>query len=247
MDKSKLVLEKAYDSCKAKEPELTVIMIHGIASDSSSYDHAVEYFKGVKALDSVRFICFDLLGSGKSLKNDELEYDYKEQITALRNSILKLNLKTPVVLIGHSLGTFIVTRYANTYKDEVLKLILVSPPIYTEEDYKNPVFEAGMKVFRDAISLKNREILNEKPFINSMNKIVMNKSNYPNLVKLRTPAVLIYGIHDQIIASYNIPRLKKDNPGVFSIIKTEGRHGVSRDKYTKIAKILEEVLNDKTL
>ena len=63
MDKSKLVLEKAYDSCKAKEPELTVIMIHGIASDSTTWNHALDYLEGTMSLKEVRFVTFDLLGN----------------------------------------------------------------------------------------------------------------------------------------------------------------------------------------
>ena len=100
-----------------------------------------------------------------------------------------------------------------------------------------------MKIFTDAVSIKNRKILEEKSFKNSISKIVMNRKNYQNLVDLKTPAVLIYGGLDQFIASYNIPKLLKENPKYLTAIKTDGRHGVSRDKYTKMVGILEEILN----
>lgn len=247
IDLNELILKKTNDVCSSKTPELAVVMIHGIASDSSTYDHALKYFGERKTLNKVRFITFDLLGSGKSLKSDELNYDYKEQITALHNSIKKINLNVPLVLVGHSLGTFIVTKYADTYKNDIKKLILVSPPIYTENDFDNPAFNLGIKAFKDAVSLKNRKILDEKSFNASMEKIVLNRKNYKTLTGLKVATTLIYGELDQLIASYNIPRLLRECTGNISAIKTEGRHGVSRDKYTEIVKVLEEMLNDTTL
>lgn len=239
----KLALKKTHDFCAEKQPELTVVLIHGIASDSTVYHKALQYLEGTTSLKNVRFVTFDLLGSGNSLKDDKLNYDYKDQLEALHNSIEKLKLTTPLVLVGHSLGTFIVTKYADTYKKSVKKLILVSPPIYTPEDMENPAFALGMEAFKKAISAKNRQIVNEKSFTSSMNKIVLNKKNYQTLTNLKTHATLIYGDADQIIASYNIPKLLKANPKYLTAIKTIGTHGVSRDKYNKIREVLEEVLN----
>ena len=238
-----LVLKKTHDFSAVKDPKLAVIFIHGIASDSSTFKNALRYLEGTRSLKEVRFVTFDLLGSGKSPKSAKLNYDYKDQLEALHNAISKLKLRVPLILVGHSLGTFIVTRYADTYKKSVKKLILVSPPVYTIEDLENPAFEAGIKVFKDAVSLKNRKILKEKAFINSMEKIVLDKRNYKVLSEIKTPTVLIYGKLYQFIRSYNIPKILKTNPKYLSAIKTEGRHGVSHDKYSKLVGILEEELN----
>ena len=239
----KLVLKKTHDYSKVKKPKLTVVFIHGIASDSTTFKNALKFLEGTRSLQDVRFVTFDLLGSGESLKNDKLNYDYKEQIEALHNAINKLKLKTPLVLVGHSLGTFIVTRYTDTYRKSVKELILLSPPIYTVEDLENPAFEAGIKVFKEAVSLKDRKILKEKAFNSSMENIVLDRRNYKVLAGIKTPTVLIYGKMDQFISSYNIPKILKENPKYLSAIKTEGRHGVSHDKYSKLVEILEEVLN----
>ena len=238
----KISLQKTHDFCHVKDPRLTVVFIHGIATDSSSFDNAIRYLEGTRSLKDVRFVAFDLLGSGKSLKSDKLDYGFKDQLSALHNSISKLKVKTPLVLVGHSMGTLIVSRYANEHKRIVNQLVLISPPIYTENDLDNPAFKAGIKVFTDAVSIKNHKIIEEKPFKNSMSKIVLSRHNYDNFVNLAVPTVLIYGNMDQFIASYNIPKLLKVNPNLFAI-KTEGRHGVSRDKYTKMVDILEEMLN----
>lgn len=248
MFEKKLSLKKVHDQCGSKTPRLAVIFVHGIAADSSSFANAIKYLEGTRSLKDVRFIAFDLLGSGKSMRSDKLEYDYSDQLEALHNSIEKLKLDIPIVMVGHSMGTLIATHYADKYKKSIKELILISPPIYTERDLLSPAFKAGMKMFTEGVSLKNRGILEEKSFNNSMKKIVLNPHNYKTLVGITTPTILIYGNLDQFIASYNIPSVLEANPKyIVKAIKTEGRHGVSRDKYTKLVSILEEALNAETV
>ena len=241
MKNSKLTLAKTHDACASGEPRLCVVMIHGIASDSTTYRAALEYLEAEQKLADARFVTFDLLGAGESPKDDTLEYTYAEQLEALHNAISELKSKTPLVLVGHSLGTFIVTRYASAYPDEVARLILVSAPIYTEKDFANPAFAAGIEAFKQAVSARRPEILQEKAFNNSMKNIVLDQKNYATLAGMEIPTTLICGDEDQLIASYNIPELCRDNRNIKSII-TSGRHGVSQDKYCKIPAILEEVL-----
>ena len=81
-----LELKKKHDFCASKSPELTVVMLHGLASDSRAYAHALKYLEGTTALKNVRFVTFDLLGSGASYKNNKLNYDYNDQLTAFGNS-----------------------------------------------------------------------------------------------------------------------------------------------------------------
>ena len=239
----KLILKKTHDFCASKSPELTVVLIHGIASDSSTYHKALQYLEGTISLKNVRFVTFDLLGSGKSNKSNKLNYDHHDQLEALHHSIEKLKLKTPLVLIGHSLGTFIVTKYADTYKKSVKKLILISPPIFTPKDLENPAFMLGIKAFKETVKLKDRKILETKAFNDSMNKIVLNKGNYKTLANLKTHTTLIYGNEDQLIAKHNIPAILKENEKYITAVSTIGRHGVTRDKYDKIRDCLEEILN----
>ena len=241
-----LILTNTYDVCRNDKPKLCVVMIHGIAADSTSYNAAHEYFESEEQLRDIRFVKMDLLGSGLSPKDDSLNYDYNEQITALHNAIIELKNEAPLILIGHSLGTFIVTRYASVYPDEIARLILISPPIYTKKDYDNPLFKVGMEAFKKSIALRNVNALKDKAFNSSMKNIVMDRSNYEVLAKIKIPTVILYGKEDQLIASHNIPELLKKN-SLITAIETNGKHGVSRDKFTKIPKLLKEVMENETL
>ena len=243
-DRLVLELHLAHDYCASKNPRLTVIFIHGIASSSLAFEKTLLHLENTEALKDVRFITFDLLGSGKSLKDDALNYDYDEQLRALHRSISKLKINTPLIMVGHSMGTLISARYVSTYPHSVSQLVLVSPPVYTIEDLKSPAYRAGMKLFRDAVSVKNRKVLEEKAFNNSMSRIVSDKDNYKTLESIKMPTVLIYGKKDQLIGAHNIPKLLKTNSSFISAIQTEGGHGMTSDKFGILAKILEEKLKD---
>ena len=244
IDSTRLILKKTLDVCVSGNPRLAVVCIHGIAADSSSYDKALAYWEGEESLRDVRFITFDLLGAGKSMSSDEFKYNYEEQLEALANSIKDLKLDVPLILVGHSMGTLIATRYADTYKKSVSKLILISPPVYTEKDLDSPLFAEGMKAFQEAVKAKSRSKTDSKQFEASIKYIVSDRRNYKVLAELTTPAVLIYGGKDTIIAPHNIPKVLTDNPDYLSAIKTEGLHGISIDKYTKVPKILREALGE---
>jgi len=238
-----LELYKAHDFCASKEPKLTVILIHGIAADSSSFNRALEYLEGTQSMKDVRFVAFDLLGAGKSYTSDKLEYNFEEQLEALNSSITKLNLKTPVVLVGHSMGTLIATRFADKHRRMVKELVLISPPIYRPEDIENPIFEKAMEGFRAVMRAKDKEIVKTKAFNNEIINIVSNPRSYKFLVEMNKPVTIIYGDKDEVIGRFNIPKLLEENTKI-EAIKTLGTHGVSHNKYAKVLEVLERILNE---
>ncbi len=241
--KKPLALAKTYDSCPSRKPKLTVVMLHGIASSSDAFKNTIKYLSGTPSLRDVRFVTFDLLGAGKSYASNELIYDLKEQLEALHNSILKLELKTPLVLIGHSMGSIIALNFADTFKKSVKKLILASPPLYTEKDLNNPAFKEGVKLFEKFVGARHKGSTDGKQFKNSMDFVVLTDKNYKVLSKITTDSLILYGDQDQFVSSYNINKIAKENPKRISVIKTIGAHQMSRDKYHKLVPILEEVLN----
>ena len=81
-------------------------------------------------------------------------------------------------MVGHSMGTLIATRYADSHKKAVKRLVLVSPPVYREEDIKNPMFKTALETFRKIVAKKNGKILKDKAFKNEMDLIVSNPKNY---------------------------------------------------------------------
>lgn len=232
-----LELAKAYDICHVDKPKLTIVFLHGIAADSSSFDGLIKYLSKNNYYKDVRLVAFDWLGSGKSYTSDELNYDFKEQLGALHQSVAKLNAEK-IVIVAHSMGTMLATRFADQYPELVQGLILISAPVYLEEDIKNPMFKKAMDGFREVVGRKSKGLLKSKAFNNEIEYIVSDVKNYDFLLKVKKTTIIIYGELDRIIAAYNIPALVGANSYI-SAVKTAGPHGVTMDKYSKIDKAIK--------
>ena len=237
-------LTKTYDKCISGKPVLTVVFVHGIADDSSRWVKPIERLHEIHELDSVRLVTFDLLGAGKSVTDDEnLKYDFKDQLEALDNSLEELKIDTPLVLVGHSMGTLISARYASKYKREIKELILISPPVYTLKDIDSAKFGPSMEGFKALMVVKNPIYKNQKAFNNELRLIVSDRKNYDTLAGLEIPTTIIYGAADKFIAGYNIPGLVRANTNI-KAFKTPGAHGVGHDKCDKLATALKRIVNE---
>lgn len=240
---NRLELFKAHDFCKSGNAKLTVVLLHGIASDASYYDKTLEYLESLDSMENVRFVTFDFLGSGRSYTSDELNYDYTEQLEALHNSIEALKVTTPIVFVGHSMGTMVLSRYLGKYKvPNVEKAVLISSPIYREEDFENPIFKQSMAAFKASLAKENPAIGNSKSFNGCIDNIVLNPENFRYFAKISVPTVCIYGEKDKMIIPEIIEGIAKVNP-VLSAIRCPDGHSVTEIKCQKLRTILEEILN----
>ena len=238
-----LELTKTYDVCLTGEPKLTVVFLHGIAADTSSFEGLLAHLLREASMKEMRMVAFDWLGAGKSYTSDELNYDYKEQLEALKNSINTLDVKGPLILVAHSMGTMLATRFATENQRLVKGLVLVSAPVYKKEDIENPLFEKAMEGFREVVGRKSKGLLESKAFNNEIKNIVSDVHNYDYLVGLKQPTTIIYGELDKIIAPFNYPGLLKANPNLIAQ-KTPGSHGVTIDKYGKISTAIKGFMKE---
>ena len=92
-------------------------MVHGIASSSVTFERLVPLVEPFH-----RVIAIDLLGFGESPMPEDAEYTIDEHTAALARTIRSLRLREPFVLVGHSLGALIATRYAATHAGKVSKV-----------------------------------------------------------------------------------------------------------------------------
>ena len=116
-----------------------VILVHGIASSSITFYEVIPMLT-----PNHRVIAVDILGFGQSPAPDGCEYRLEDHVAALDATIRSLKLREPFVLVGHSLGSLISTRYAAderqgrvwtawrrlTGRGPVARVVLVGPPVY---------------------------------------------------------------------------------------------------------------------
>ncbi|ANP73666.1 alpha/beta fold hydrolase [Cryobacterium arcticum] len=202
-----------------------VILVHGIAST------AVTFRKVVPLLaPNHRVITVDILGHGASPKPAGCEYTLDDHVAALAATIQHLRLREPFVLVGHSLGSLIATRYASERRwfspsgSRVSRLILVGPPIYlSPTDIGDPWVRARVTAYLRAyeflrankdFTLANAAVLarllpkgileltaeNWTPFVKSLEHCIESQTMVSDIASLHVPVDLIYGALDAFVA-----------------------------------------------
>lgn len=134
-----------------------VILVHGIASSSVTFQEVIPLLS-----PRHRVIAIDILGFGQSPAPEGCEYRLEDHVGALAATIRSLGLRTPFVLVGHSLGSLIATRYAAlnrrgtlpglwnrlTGRGEVSRVVLVGPPVYlAPQDIGDPRVRARVAAY----------------------------------------------------------------------------------------------------
>lgn len=257
-------LKATYDR-RVKNPELTVVFLHGISATSATWRATIKQFAGSPDLTSVRLITLDLLGFGKSLRADWLDYDYLDYDQALDNALKRLRIKTPVVLVGHSMGSLIAADYATNFQPsvELAELILVSPPVLMAEELARLPNKAYTKTysslhkiatdvpaaavlahFVQRFSSFRSDYIRTAAFAKSMEQVILNRKNYQTYTKIRIPATIIHGHFDPLVMRSNLKRAAKQNPHHLTYISVIGHHDISVGKRAKILTEIKKVLKN---
>jgi cis-3-alkyl-4-acyloxetan-2-one decarboxylase len=196
-----------------------VILVHGIASSSNTFRELVPLLTPTH-----RVIALDILGFGKSPQPPGATYDLGEHVAAVHATIRSLRLRAPFVLVGHSLGALISSRYAAVYPRNVAKLVLVSPPIYVEPSalgdrreraamglylrlYEylrgNKKFTIRAAAGLDRISpIRNVVHVSESnwtPFVLSLENVIESQTAVSDLARVRVPVHVVYGTLDPFL------------------------------------------------
>jgi Lysophospholipase len=197
-----------------------VVLVHGIASSSVTFQNLVPLIEPTH-----RVISVDILGFGRSPAPVDAEYTLEEHVAALRATLLSLRLKEPFTLVGHSLGSLIVSRYAAQYPTHIGRLVLVGPPIYVSPseigDHRvRARVGAYLRAYefirqRKEFTLFNARVLarmlpikgvfeiterNWEPFIKSLEHCIEQQTVISDLAAVKVDVEVIYGSLDAFIA-----------------------------------------------
>lgn len=226
-----------------------VILIHGIASSSVTFEHVVPLIEPYH-----RAIAIDLLGFGAS---PAPEYTIEEHVASLARTIRKLRLRGTFVLVGHSMGALIAARYTATRGRRVAKIVLVSPPVYlTPAAIGAPVDRAAMGLYFRVYEflrankqftimaaaqlarlspIKNLLEVSEKswrPFVLSLEKSIEQQTMLSDAAAIRVPFELVYGSLDPFLAPGGI-RILEQLRGV-TAHRVDGGDHVIRSRMARV-------------
>lgn len=197
-----------------------VVLVHGIASSSVTFQNLVPLLEPAH-----RVISIDILGFGRSPAPPDAEYTLEEHAAALHRTLRSLRLHQPFVLVGHSLGSLIVSRYAADHPGALARLVLVGPPIYgtpseigdrrvrsrvsaylrayeflrSNKDFtiRNASMVAKLLPIKGVFELNERNWI---PFVRSMENCIERQTVVSDLARVRVPVHVVYGTMDAFIA-----------------------------------------------
>jgi pimeloyl-ACP methyl ester carboxylesterase len=228
-----------------------VVLVHGIASSSVTFENVLPLIT-----DRHRAVSIDLLGFGGSPAPEDATYTIEEHVAALRRTLRELRLRE-IVLVGHSLGALIAARYAATYRGDITRLVIVSPPVYvTPTEIAAPFDRAAMDGYlrlyeflrsnkdftiRAAAGLarlspiKNLLDVTEKnwnAFVLSLEKSIESQTTVSDLVGVTAPIHLVYGTLDPLLHPAGL-RIVENLRGV-TAHKVQGVDHVIRPRMARV-------------
>jgi len=201
-----------------------VVLLHGIASSWVTFENVIPLVE-----DRHRVIALDLLGFGSSPAPPDADYSVREHVASVTRTLNHLGVKGEFVLVGHSMGALISTRYAAVHPGRLSKLVLVSPPIYlapteigSDRDraamglyFKVYEFLRGNKDFtiRAAAQVARMSPIagllevserNWRAFVLSLERSIESQTTLSDLASVKVPVDLIYGTLDLFLAPAGI-------------------------------------------
>lgn len=105
-----------------------IVFLHGLLGSADYWGADYE-----ELAQDHRLIVPDLLGFGKSPK-PESGYTADDQALALLALLDELEIRQPVVLVAHSLGSLVALRLAVLAPDRVASIVAFGPPLYSSQD-----------------------------------------------------------------------------------------------------------------
>lgn len=196
-----------------------VVLVHGVASSSVTFRALVPLLS-----DRYRCISIDILGFGQSPAPADASYTIEEHVAAIHATIKSLHLSGRFILVGHSLGALLVSRYAAVHPREVSRVILISPPIYlSPNEISDPRSRARVGAYLRAYEYlrANKEFTlanaawisralkvkglfeiserNWNAFIRSMQNCVESQTTVSDVAAITVPVDVVYGSLDQFI------------------------------------------------
>lgn len=255
--KSDYLLNIGRDIGDRKKP--TVILLHGIAANSSIWNKMIEDLS-----DKYRIISIDLLGFGDSPKPKNSNYSVDDHVRSLRKTIKKLKVKGKYSIVGHSMGSIIATRYVSYYQREMKHVYLMSMPIYQKNDrdksrFLNKKIDAFLKMYE--VLLKNKKFTlsiasrfklifsvygsfnideeNWHSFRLSLINTIIKQNTLSDILKIKIPIDIVYGTIDPLLVQENLNTIGKNNNVRITKIAF-----VSHVIDNRFAKAMAEVIGD---
>jgi cis-3-alkyl-4-acyloxetan-2-one decarboxylase len=214
---------------KAKRPRATILLLHGIGNSAAAWDEIVRELP-----NDTRIISVDLLGFGDSPSPRWMKYDAGVQARSVAATLMRLNIRQPLTIVGHSMGALTAIEIAKRYPFIVKSLVLCSPPLYSEVQRRQLLPDPNM-VLRNfyrllvktpaavvtaaplALKLKivgkafNVTRENVDIYMAALESSIIYQTSMQDINKLKKPMRILHGTFDPVVIKKNLDKVVKTN------------------------------------
>lgn len=253
-----------------QQPKLTIVFVHGLANSHTVWDEVM------KTIDknTTRVISIDLLGFGNSPKPNWMIYSTITHARALYFTLRSKQVRGPVLVVGHSLGSLIAIQYAAKYPGQVQSLLLCSPPFYKPsqlpkearigvikqaDDAYHALYRSSRSrhelAVRLAMFLKSAKLLSKHFVINeatlpaiisSLEMSIENQTSLDDAKNIHVPTRIIHAQFDPFVIKRHLKELASANHNIHIHTIPTG-HDISSLIYRKaVSKHIEKFTKELT-
>jgi long-chain acyl-CoA synthetase len=222
----------SYIEVTPEAPIGTMVFVHGYGGYAKQWQYQLKAFS-----DHFRVIAYDLRGHGRS-DAPYSRYTMAEMQSDLDTLLAKLEVKLPIILLGHSFGGAVVTEFAFRRPEAVSRLVLVAT---TGEYSLFPAAAAALRLplplLRPLRRLVRKQLAAEAHALKYLYRNTLRKWNgWEMFRQLKMPVLVIRGERDQVYptaafeeVARNIPDAEDVNIGVSShLVPLERADAVNR-------------------
>lgn len=202
-------------------------MLHGIAASTEDWEPFVQ-----ELAPHYRCVRIDLLGFGRSPKPEWCAYTMHDHLRSIHYTLCKLRIRRPYILMGHSLGSLLASRYARMHSGAVTDLVLLSPPVYpsaasitnrrarhltglllrayrfvrTNPRLNPDTIQRFHRIMRVPPSLVKTSST-WRPFVRTLQQCIETQTIADDVAVLTIPVHVFYGDRDRVVVGYNVELL----------------------------------------
>lgn len=192
-----------------------VVLLHGLLATSSYWNRVAKRLRET----GHQVVAIDLLGFGTAKHAPAISYSYDEHIAHIHQRLQALNLSTPFVLVGHSMGALLAARYSLEHAADVKNLFLFNPPLYKNSQQARATLRDTNRTYRFLLDSRYRNIgwsiikhmptrlIGDHSAIArdlSIRNVIETAEFIEDLRKVKTRTVLVVGKNDRPIYQENL-------------------------------------------
>ena len=246
-----------YTVRKPKKSRATVLFLHGIGNSGAAWDKVVE---GIPK--DVTVIAVDLLGFGQSPKPGWPEYNVRLQARSVFATLIKLNIRRRLIIVGHSMGALVAVEIAKRYPLLVKSLVLCSPPFYDDQEVrpflprrdrtlkrlyrlaqKHPSKFTTIAAFAVKYKLVegtfNVTADNVSTYMAALEASIINQTSLEDAKNLRKPMYIVHGALDPVVIKKNLDAVVAANKKAKLTVIMAGHQMMGRYVPAVVKKIKE--------